>query len=58
MVGAKVSGIDLEKLVSGDECDLHSHTNNGLDLTYDGEGVGITKITIIDGIITELEFDT
>ncbi len=58
MAGAVVRGEDLEKLVSGDECDLHSHPNNGLDLAHDGGKMEITKLTIVDGIITELEFTT
>ena len=57
MAGEHVSGEDLEHLVSGDECELHSHPNYGLDLAHDGEKMEITKLTIVDGIITELEFD-
>jgi len=59
MAGATVRGGDLEILVSGGECGLHTHPtvpHGGLDLVHDGEKMEITKLTIVDGIITELEF--
>ncbi len=58
MPGARVNGTDLEILVSGDECNLHTHAqvpHEGLDLSHDGEKMEITKLTIVDGVITELE---
>ncbi len=32
------------------------HTHSSFDLTHDGEKIEITKLTIVDGIVTELEY--
>ena len=52
MAGATVSGVDSEKLVSYTETDLHSHPHSGFDFAHDGGKMEITKLTIVDGIIT------
>lgn len=57
MADKVVSGLDLEELCSGGVTDLHSHTTTGLNLAHDGDKMEITKLTIVNGLITELEFN-